>query len=111
MSTTDFNFNTYLSPFSWRYGSSDMRELFSEKHKYQIWRQIWVALATAQHNAGLISNDELNDLKKYQNEIDIDRAQEIEKETHHDVVAGIREFAEKAKVGGGKIHLGATSMD
>jgi len=36
---------------------------------------------------------------------------EIEKETKHDVVAAIKEFAEKAKIGGGKINLGATSMD
>jgi adenylosuccinate lyase len=108
---TSFDFDTYLSPFSWRYGSSEMRDIFSEKHKYQIWRQIWIALATAQHSAGLISNEELADLKKHQKEIDIDRALEIEKQTHHDVVAAIREFAEKANVGGGKIHLGATSMD
>jgi adenylosuccinate lyase len=108
---TNLDFTTYLSPFSWRYGSTEMRELFSEKHKYQIWRKIWVALATAQHSAGLISDAELEDLKKNQNEIDIQRALEIEEETHHDVVAGIREFAEKAKTGGGKIHLGATSMD
>lgn len=43
--------------------------------------------------------------------IDIERILEIEKETRHDTVAAIREFAEKAEIGGGKIHLGATSMD
>ncbi len=108
---TSFSFDTYLSPFSWRYGSAEMRSIFSEKHKYEIWRQIWIALAEAQHTAGLVSREELADLKKHAAEIDIHRAQEIEKETKHDVVAGIREFAEKAKVGGRKIHLGATSMD
>ncbi len=35
----------------------------------------------------------------------------IETETKHDVVAAIKEFAEKSPIGGGKIHLGATSMD
>lgn len=108
---TDFTFDTYLSPFSWRYGSEEMRQLFSEKHKYQTWRKIWVALASAQHQAGLVSDKELADLKKHEDKIDITRAQEIENETHHDVVAGIHEYAEKAKIGGGKIHLGATSMD
>lgn len=108
---TNFDFSTYLSPFSWRYGSSEMRQIFSEKQKYQTWRRIWVALASAQHQAGLISNKELADLKKQQNTIDLDRALELEKETRHDVVAAIREFAEKTKIGGGKIHLGATSMD
>jgi len=105
------NDSTYQSVFSWRYGSDEMREIFSEENKYRIWRKIWIALAEAQHNEGLVADKELQDLKKHQNDIDIDRILEIEKETNHDVVAAIREFAEKAKIGGGKIHLGATSMD
>ena len=88
-----------------------MREIFSEKNKYKLWRNIWVALAEAQHKAGLVSLEELNDLKKHKDDIDIKKILEIEKETNHDVVAAIREFAEKSPVGGGKIHLGATSMD
>lgn len=105
------NFSSYLSPFSWRYGSEEMRVIFSEYHKYAIWRKIWVALAIAQHTAGLITKQELNDLEKHEEDIDIERILEIEKETKHDVVAAIKEFSEKAKRGGGKIHLGATSMD
>ncbi len=68
-------------------------------------------LAKAQYKHGLVSKQELDDLKKHQDDIDIKRILKIEAETRHDVVAAIREFAEKAKVGGGKIHLGATSMD
>jgi len=109
MSNQDFT--TYQSPFSWRYGSEEMRRIWSEENKYQTMRRIWVELATAQKELGLISQEELDDLKKNQNTIDIERVWEIEKETKHDIVASIREFAEKAKVGGGKIHLGATSMD
>ncbi|HLL60148.1 MAG TPA: adenylosuccinate lyase [Candidatus Nitrosocosmicus sp.] len=103
--------NNYTSPFSWRYGSTKMRHLFSEKHKYELWRRIWVALAEAQYEAGLVSKEELNDLKKHQNDIDINKILENEKETKHDVFAAIQEFASHAKIGGGKIHLGATSMD
>jgi adenylosuccinate lyase len=109
MNKTDFS--TFISPFTWRYGSAEMRQIFSEEHKYQIWRKIWISLAEVQYKAGLVSKKELDDLKKNQNNIDIARALEIEKETKHDVVAAIKEFAEKAKIGGGKIHLGATSMD
>jgi len=104
-------FDSYQSPLSYRYASAEMRELFSERAKYRLWRQIWVALAEVENQAGLVSDAELADLRAHQNEIDIERIYEIEKETRHDVVAGIREFAEKATVGGGKIHLGATSMD
>jgi adenylosuccinate lyase len=58
-----------------------------------------------------VSDKELLDLKKHENNISIERILEIEQETSHDVVAAIREFAEKARIGGGKLHLGATSMD
>ena len=88
-----------------------MRRIFSEENKFKLWRKIWVELARAQKKMGLVSEKELLDLEKHQVNIDIERIWEIERETRHDVVAAIKEFAEKAKVGGGKIHLGATSMD
>lgn len=105
------DFKTYQSPFSWRYGSAEMRSIWSEENKYKIWRKIWVELAAAQKDLGLVSDAELADLKKQQDNIEIERIWEIEKDTRHDVVAAIKEFAEKAKIGGGKIHTGATSMD
>lgn len=104
-------FENYLSPFSWRYGSEKMRHIFSEQHKHELWRKIWVILAEVEHEAGLVSKAELLDLQKNQMKLDISRIHEIEKDTKHDVVAAIKEFAEVASVGGGKIHLGATSMD
>ena len=108
---SNFDYSTYLSSFTWRYGSPEMRKIFSEKHKIELWRKIWVALAEAQHQAGLVTKKELDDLKKNQNSFNIEEIQKIEKETRHDVVAAIYEFASQAKIGGGKIHLGATSMD
>ncbi len=105
------DYSTYQSPFSWRYGSEEMRKIFSEENKYKVWRRVWVELARAQAKEGLVSKEELADLEKYQNDIEIERIWEIEKDTRHDTVAAIKEFAEKAKIGGGKIHLGATSMD
>lgn len=108
---TNFDYSTFLSPFTWRYGSEEMRKIFSEKHKIELWRKIWVALARAQHDAGLVTKQELSDLEKNRDSFDIEEILEIEKETRHDVVAAIKEFAGKAKIGGGKIHLGATSMD
>ncbi|MDP3994326.1 MAG: adenylosuccinate lyase [bacterium] len=105
------DFTNYQSPFTWRYGSEEMRRVFSETYKYRLWRRIWVELARAQHDAGLVNTEELKDLEKHTDDLDIARILEIEEETKHDVVAAIREFAEKAKIGGGKIHLGATSMD
>ncbi len=105
------DFKNYTSVFSWRYGSDEMRKIWSEENKYRIWRKVWVELARAQSKMGLVSKEELEDLEKNQENLDIERIWEIEKDTRHDVVAAIKEFAEKAPIGGGKIHLGATSMD
>jgi adenylosuccinate lyase len=106
-----FTHETFLSPFTWRYGSPEMRELWSEAHKRRLWRRVWVALASAQARAGLVSPEELEDIRRHQDDIDIERAEGIEREIRHDLMAEIRTYAEQCPVGGGKIHLGATSMD
>ena len=108
---TEYSHETFISPFTWRYGSTEMRELWSEISKRKLWRRIWVALASAQAKVGLVSQEQVDDLRAHQDDIDWARAQEIERELVHDLVSEIRAFAEKCPVGGGIIHLGATSMD
>ena len=44
-------------------------------------------------------------------DVDVARALEIEKTIHHDLMAEIKVFAGQCPVGGGILHLGATSMD
>ncbi len=104
-------YDTYASPFSWRYGRAELRALFSEEQRRKLWRQVWVALAEAQSRRGLVSEEELRDIRAHANDIDVDAALEIEREIHHDLMAEIRVFASQAKIGGGKLHLGSTSMD
>jgi adenylosuccinate lyase len=105
------DYTTYLSPFTWRYGSDEMRRIWSEARRRQLWRQLWVALAETQAEYGLVTPEQVADLRAHADEIDIPRALEIEAEIHHDLMAEVRTFAEQALVGGGIIHLGATSMD
>lgn len=106
-----FTHDTYLSPFSWRYGSQQMRTVFSEEHKRKLLRRIWVALAKAQSQANLVSAEQLDELVANQDTIDIERATEIEAEIGHDLMAEIKTYAEQCPKGGAVIHLGATSMD
>src|SRR3990172_10289775 len=108
---SDLDFKTYQSPFSWRYGSDEMREIFSEINKRKTWRKVWVALASAQSKLGLVTKEELADLVNYRDKVDIKKAHEIETEIKHDLMAEIKTYASQAKIGGGKIHLGATSQD
>ncbi len=105
------DYGTYASSFSWRYGSAELRSLFSEKTRRRLWRAVWVALAEAQLAQGLLAESEVADLRAHADEIDVDAALEIEREIHHDLMAEIRVFASQARLGGGKLHLGATSMD
>jgi len=107
----NFDHETYLSPVTWRYGSDEMRRIWSEAEKRRLLRRVWVALADAQHGAGLVTAEQVADLRAHQDDIDIARATEIEAEIKHDLMAEIKTYAEQCAVGGSIIHLGATSMD
>lgn len=106
-----FSHDTFLSPLTWRYGSADMRHIWSEVSKRRLWREIWVALAEAQAEFGLVSAAQVDDLSAHADDIDIERAEEIEAEIGHDLMAEVKTYAEQCATGGAIIHLGATSMD
>lgn len=106
-----FDFNTYLSPFTWRYGSKKMRHIWSEQNQHLIWRQLWVSLAQAEEEFGLVTRKQRIDLQEHVNQVDLKRTLEIESEIHHDLMAEIKAFSEQAAIGAGIIHLGATSAD
>ena len=87
------DFDTYLSPFSWRYGTPAMRRLWSEQNKRLLWRSLWVALAEVQAEYGLVTPEQAADLRLHQTEVDLPRALEIEAEIQHDLMAEVRVFA------------------
>jgi adenylosuccinate lyase len=88
-----------------------MRRIWSEENRRLLWRRIWVALAEVQNRFGLVSAEQLEDLRRHEGDIQLERALEIEREIGHDVMAEVRAFAELCPVGGAIIHWGATSAD
>ncbi len=88
-----------------------MRKIWSEVNKRKIWRKIWVSLAEVQFEFGLVTVEQVEDLRSHKEEIDVHRANLIEAEIHHDVMAEVKTFAEQCPIGGGIIHLGMTSTD
>lgn len=110
MSST-LDHSQYLSPFSYRYGSQEMRAVWSEARKRRLWRQFWVALAHAQQTAGLVLEQQVSDLAANIDNVDVAAAEAVEARIHHDLMAEIEVFASQCPVGGGIIHLGATSAD
>ena len=108
---------TPQNPLYERYASREMARLFSARHRFGTWRQLWIALAECQQELGLpITDSQLASLRRAASGIDLERVAELERRTRHDVVAHLRHFAEQAdgdddgKGGaGGILHLGATS--
>jgi len=105
------DYTGYLSPFSWRYGTTEMRRLWSEKHKRELWRRIWVSLARVESRYGLTTEEQVAELESRVGDVDMARSLQIEEEIRHDLMAEIKVFAEQCPKAGGIIHLGATSMD
>ncbi len=105
------NFEEYLSPFSWRYASPEMRKLWSEIFKRRLWRRMWLALAETQAEYGLVSPGQVAELQEHMTDVDISRSLEIEAEIHHDLMAELKVYAEQCPEGGKILHMGATSMD
>ena len=105
-------YETYLSPFTFRYGSPEMRRIWSQENFWGNARQIWVTAAEVQSRLGLVTPEQLIDLKAHQQELSVERTFEIEsKDTKHDVLAAIREYSEVAPIGGKILHQGMTSED
>jgi len=88
-----------------------MRAIWSEVYKRRLWRRVWVALAQAQCQLGLVTPEQLADLQAHAHQVDVERALAIEAEVGHDLMAELQAFAEQCPIGGGILHLGATSAD
>ncbi len=102
--------NSYNSPLSSRYASKEMLYLFSEDMKFITWRKLWVALAESEMELGIdIKEEQVNEMKKYVNNINYDVAQAKEKEVKHDVMAHVYAYGKQCPLAMPIIHLGATS--
>ena len=102
--------NTYESPFNARYASKEMQELFSPDTKFKTWRRLWIALAEAERELGLnITEAQIEELKKFKDDINYEVAEKKEKEVRHDVMSHVYAYGVQCPNAKGIIHLGATS--
>ncbi|NLE25569.1 MAG: adenylosuccinate lyase [Clostridiaceae bacterium] len=100
----------YESPFNKRYASKEMLEIFSPHKKFKTWRTLWIALAESEKELGLdITDEQINELKQYKDDINYELAEKIEKETRHDVMSHVHAYGAQCEKAKGIIHLGATS--
>lgn len=104
--------HSFEHPLTSRYASRAMRELFSPATRFGLWRRLWLELMRAQRELGVPIPAEAIEQLEHHLQItpkELARAEEIEKETRHDVMAHLRALAEAAPAAGPWLHLGATS--
>src|SRR5688500_2972761 len=104
--------DTYQSPLVTRNASAQMLRLFSPRHKFALWRRLWLELARCEKELGLgrISDEALRQMESKLDDVDFAKAAEWEKRLRHDVMAHVHTFEEAAPAAKGIIHLGATSQ-
>lgn len=102
--------DSYISPFSTRYASTEMQKIFSENFKFTTWRKLWLALAKAEKQLGLqITDEQIDELEKNLYNINYDVAIAREAEVRHDVMSHIYAYGKQCPKAEAIIHLGATS--
>ena len=98
------------NPLATRYASAEMTRLWSDNHRYRLWREAWLALAEAEAELGLpISAEQLAQMRANLEPIDFAKAAEYERRMRHDVFAHLHAFADACPAARPIIHLGATS--
>jgi adenylosuccinate lyase len=93
-----------------RYTLQRMARIWEEKNKFQKWLDIEIAICEAYGELSLIPQEDLKTIKE-KADFNIDRINEIEKRTKHDVVAFIESVSEFVGPSSKYVHLGATSSD
>ena len=91
----------------------EMREVFSERRKLELWLRIELLATEALNAAGIVPDGDWERIKTSLGSADVDpaRAHEIERESQHDVIAFLRSVTERLGPEGRWLHFGLTSSD
>jgi len=92
-----------------RYSLPEMAALWSATHKTDTWLQVELLVCEGWAREGVIPQEAIEKIR--QASYDAQRMQEIEQETHHDVISFLRSIQEQLGPEGRFIHLGLTSSD
>src|SRR4051812_20578029 len=96
-----------------RYTNPEMGAIWSDRRRYETWLEVELAAADATAEAGLIPREAAQELRAKASglEIDIERIEEIERVTQHDVIAFTTAIAEQVGPAARWLHFGLTSSD
>jgi len=103
-----------IHPIDYRYGTDEMRSVWSEENKLRRMLDVEVALARAEEATGDVPEGVADEIAEAAEDVTLERVNEIESEIHHDVMAMVRaveENCDDVSDAGEYIHFGATSND
>ncbi len=100
-----------IHPIEFRYGTPEMKAVWTEEAKLKKLLQVEAALARAEAAVGLIPEKDAETIAACMGKVDVERVRQIEDEISHDMMAVVLAYAEQCGAPGQWIHYGATSND
>jgi len=100
-----------IHPIEFRYGTPEMKAVWTEEAKLQKLLKVEAALSKAEAELGLISKSDAETIASCMDKVKVERVRQIENEISHDMMAVVLAYAEQCGEAGKWIHYGATSND
>ncbi|MDY0386612.1 MAG: adenylosuccinate lyase [Methanolobus sp.] len=101
-----------IHPIEYRYGTDEMKFVWSETNRFEKVMKAEAALARAEADIGLIPKEAADIIEASIASVELERVKEIEDEIHHDMMAIVIAMSEKCAEDADKwVHFGATSND
>ena len=93
-----------------RYTTPDMGRIWSDQNKYATWQKVEITVTEVLSDMGIVPKEAVKVINEKAN-FSVDRINEIEATTHHDVIAFLTNLAENIGPESRFIHMGMTSSD
>jgi len=93
-----------------RYSKKELTQIWSDENRYQKWLEVEVAACEAWARLGKIPGPSIDNISK-NSRFTVERIEEIEAETRHDVIAFVSCVGEYVGDDARYIHMGLTSSD
>jgi adenylosuccinate lyase len=100
-----------VHPIEYRYGTSEMKAIWSEDCKLRYLLEVEVALAKAEADHKRIPRKAADEIETAVSKVTRTRVAEIEDEIHHDIMAVVKAISEQIGTENDYVHYGATSND
>ncbi|MEO1617890.1 MAG: adenylosuccinate lyase [Planctomycetota bacterium] len=102
--------STYQNPLIERYSSREMATLWGAERRFRTWRRMWITLAECEQELGIeITDSQIEQLRAFESNLNLDVAKEYERVRRHDVMAHVEAYGDQCPDAKRIIHLGATS--